>query len=203
MGTIFSIAAFIIAIGAHEFSHAAAAYRLGDMTARDSGRLTLNPAAHVDLFGTLILPALLILTRFPVVFGWAKPVPVNPANFDSPRRGMMITSIAGPLANFVMAIIFAGLLRLTTAGNLLPQSAGVFFLYCILINVVIGLFNLIPVPPLDGSNILAGLLPLKAAVSYMKISRYGFLILIALLYLGVFERLILPLAASIINFLVG
>ncbi|MFA6635780.1 MAG: site-2 protease family protein [Candidatus Omnitrophota bacterium] len=203
METVFSIVAFIIAIGAHEFFHAAAAYRLGDMTARDSGRLTLNPAAHVDLFGTLILPALLILTRFPVVFGWAKPVPVNPANFDSPRHGMMITSIAGPMANFILAVVFAGLLRLTAAGNLLPQSAGVFFLYCILINVVIGLFNLIPVPPLDGSNILAGLLPLKAAVSYMKVSRYGFLILIALLYLGVFERLILPLAASIIKFLIG
>jgi Zn-dependent protease len=199
MSTIFSIIAFIIAIAAHEMAHALAANKLGDNTAKLAGRMTLNPAAHIDPFGTVVLPLLLVITRFPVVFGWAKPVPVNPANFDSPRKGMMITSAAGPAANFVTAGVFAVFLRLTVLGILFPPGWGMFFVYGVLINMVIGLFNLIPVPPLDGSNILAGLLPLEAARRYMKISRYGFVIVIALLSLGLFERVMMPVVSTIIR----
>ena len=203
MSTFYSILAFIIAIATHEAAHAWAAYRLGDNTAKLSGRMTLNPIKHIDPFGTLILPALLILTKFPVVFGWAKPVPVNPANFASPRKGMMITSAAGPLSNLLLAGIFAVFLKAAAKGILFPPEVGMFFVYGVLINVVIGVFNLIPVPPLDGANIMAGLLPLEAARSYMKISRYGFLIMVALLYLGLFEKLIMPIAGALIKFLVG
>ena len=203
MGTFFSIVAFIIAIAAHELAHAWTAYKLGDTTARDQGRMTLNPVAHIDLFGTLILPVLLIITRFPVVFGWAKPVPINPSNFEFPRKGMMITSVAGPLANLLLAGVFSVFLKASSNGILFPPAAGMFFVYCILINVVIGIFNLVPVPPLDGSNILMGLLPLKAAASYIKMSRYGFLIIVVLLYLGLFERIIMPIASLLIRFLIS
>ncbi len=202
MATVFMIIAFIIALAVHEFAHAWSAQLLGDNTARSSGRMTLNPLAHIDPFGTILLPALLILARFPVVFGWAKPVPVNPANFASPRKGMMITSAAGPIANFVAAGIFAVFLNAAVNGVLFFPELGLLFFYGVLINVVIGLFNLIPIPPLDGSNIVAGILPPAAAANYMKLSRYGFLILIALLYLGFFERVLRPLLALIMGFFV-
>jgi Zn-dependent protease len=201
MGTIVSIFAFIAAIAAHEFAHAWSAHSLGDMTARSSGRMTLNPLAHIDLFGTILLPAMLIFARFPVVFGWAKPVPVNPANFASPRKGMMMTSAAGPLANFILAGIFSVLLRSLSGAPSFPPLLSLFFVYSILINVVIGLFNLIPLPPLDGSNILAGLLPERAAASYMKLSKYGLIFLVAFLYLGLFDRLIMPVASMLIHLL--
>jgi Zn-dependent protease len=161
----------------------------------------LNPLAHIDLFGTILLPAMLIFARFPVVFGWAKPVPVNPANFASPRKGMMMTSAAGPLANFILAGIFSVLLRSLSGAPSFPPLLSLFFVYSILINVVIGLFNLIPLPPLDGSNILAGLLPERAAASYMKLSKYGLIFLVAFLYLGLFDRLIMPVASMLIHLL--
>lgn len=201
METLVSVLAFVVAIAAHEFAHAWSAAILGDDTARTSGRLTFNPAAHIDLVGTIILPAFLIITRFPVVFGWAKPVPVNPSNFVSPRKGMMITSAAGPLANFSLALIFSLLFNITSGEVLIFPAIRMFFIYSVLINSVLGIFNLIPVPPLDGSNILAGLLPLKAALSYLRLSRYGFFILLALLYFGIFEKLILPVAFLFIKLL--
>lgn len=201
MGTFVSLIAFVVALAAHEFAHARVAYALGDTTARDSGRLTLNPLAHIDPMGTLILPAILILTRFPVVFGWAKAVPVDPSNFVSPRKGMMITSAAGPAANFALALVFVFLFKFSSEG--IPSFSAIrpFFAYSILINIVLGIFNLIPVPPLDGANILAGILPFKAAVSYMKFSRYGILVLVGLLYLGLFERFIMPVVSFIANML--
>lgn len=203
MQTLFSILAFIVALAAHESAHAWSAHLLGDTTARDTGRMTLNPLAHIDPLGTLILPAVLILTRFPVVFGWAKPVPVDPSKFSSPRKGLMITSAAGPAANFIVAMVCAVFLRLISAGILPLQALGLFFFYCMIINIIIGLFNLIPVPPLDGSNIVAGILAPDVALSYMRLSRYGMIILFVLLYLGLFQRILLPIADLIIRFLMG
>lgn len=200
---VFSVVAFIIAIASHEAAHAWAAYKLGDTTAQSAGRMTFNPIAHIDPVGTIILPALLILTQFPVVFGWAKPVPVNPLNFSSPRKGMMITGSAGPISNFLVAGFFAVIFRMASTWIYLPSWMGMFFVYCVLINLVIGFFNLIPVPPLDGSNILAGILPPRVAAAYMKISRYGFLIVVALLYFGLFERIIIPAAYLFLRLLVG
>ena len=109
--TIISIAVFIIAIVVHELAHGYVAFRLGDNTAKDAGRLSLNPIAHADMFGTVLLPLLLVITRSPVVFGWAKPVPVNPFNFKNPRRDMLLTSLAGPASNFCLALFFAILIR--------------------------------------------------------------------------------------------
>ncbi len=156
---IISIAAFFVVIVVHEVAHGYVAYCLGDPTAKDAGRLTLNPVAHIDPVGTLLLPALLIMSHSPVVFGWAKPVPVNPHNFRDPRRGMLLTSLAGPAANFILAVIFSIIFKL----GLFPQYSVLwaFLLMGILISLVLGIFNLIPIPPLDGSQILFALLPQK------------------------------------------
>lgn len=201
MPTIFiSIIVFVIVIVVHELAHGYVAYLLGDNTAKDAGRLTLNPLAHADPFGTVLLPALLILVRSPVIFGWAKPVPVNPGNFANPRKGMLLSSLAGPGANFGLAIIFAFLFKVL---SLEPYSIlWTFLLYGILISLVLGVFNLVPIPPLDGSNILVCLLPPDLAREYMRLGRYGFLILFALLYLGLFDRVILPLVMMLTHLLV-
>ncbi len=198
---LISILVFMIVIVAHELAHGYVAFRLGDTTARDAGRLTLNPLAHADPVGTILLPAMLIIMRSPVIFGWARPVPVNPRNFSDPRKGMLLTSLAGPAANLALAIAFASAFKL---GLFRPGSIPwVFLLYGVIISLVLGVFNMIPIPPLDGSNILASILPPDLARRYMRLQPYGFLILIALLYLGLFERVILPLVRTLTRVLVG
>ena len=198
---VISITVFIIVIVIHELAHGYAAYRLGDTTAKDAGRLTLNPLAHADPVGTILLPVMLIMMRSPVIFGWAKPVPVNPANFDNPRKGMLLTSLAGPAANFGLAVLFAILFKT----GLFPAYSipWTFLLTGIIISLVLGIFNLMPIPPLDGSQILFSLLPPEAMKYFFKIERYGFLILIALLYLGLFDKVILPLVKVLMSFMVG
>ena len=198
---IISITVFIIVIVTHELAHGWVAYSLGDPTAKDAGRLTLNPLAHLDPVGTVLLPALLVMARSPVIFGWARPVPVNPFNFRDPRKGMLLTSLAGPGANFMLALLFAAVFK---TGMFPAHSLGwTFLLYGILISLVLGLFNLIPIPPLDGGGIVASVLPPELAARYMRIERYGFLILIGLLYLGLFDRIILPLVGIMTRVLVG
>ncbi|MEA3489671.1 MAG: site-2 protease family protein [Candidatus Omnitrophota bacterium] len=196
-----SVIVFIVVIVIHELAHGYAAYILGDPTAKQAGRLTLNPLAHLDPVGTVILPALLIMTRSPVIFGWAKPVPINPYNFADPRKGMLLTSFAGPGSNFVLAAVFAALFK--TGWFPAHSIPWVFLLYGVLISLVLGLFNLIPVPPLDGANMVASVLPAKLARQYMKVERYGFIILIGLLYLGLFDRVILPLVTVLMRLLIG
>ncbi len=201
LNILIPVTVFIIVIVLHELAHGYGAFMMGDTTAKDAGRLTLNPVAHLDPVGTIILPAALILMNSPVIFGWAKPVPVNPYNFQDPRKGMLLTSLAGPAANFGLAFIFATFFKM---GLFPPHSAPwTFLLMGILISLVLGVFNMVPIPPLDGANILASCLPRGAAESYMQIERYGFIILIALLYLGLFERIILPLVSVLMRFLVG
>ncbi|MGE4552390.1 MAG: site-2 protease family protein [Desulfovibrionaceae bacterium] len=185
---------FLTAITFHEAAHGYAAYRLGDPTAKLAGRLTLNPLKHLDLLGTVAL----LVTRF---IGWAKPVPVNARYFRNPRKGMMWVALAGPGANFLLAVAFAGAFRLWLAvlgvsqsqalqawfSTLMQPTAnllGSILAFGALINLGLGFFNLIPIPPLDGSNILAGLLPRRAAMRYMSFGRYGFLLVILIVALG-------------------
>jgi Zn-dependent protease len=186
---------FLMAITVHEFAHGYVAYLLGDPTAKNEGRLTLNPLKHLDPMGTLVL----VLTR---MIGWAKPVPVDPRYFKDPRKGMIYVSLAGASANFVLALVFALLFRgvvMLMGSGLSPSAFQVLMpvaLMCqagVMINLFLGAFNLLPIPPLDGSKVLAGLLPPQLADSYMQIERYGMLLIILLIFLGVFRYVLEPM----------
>ncbi|KTD21373.1 site-2 protease family protein [Legionella londiniensis] len=187
----------LLAITLHEAAHAWAANRLGDTTAKMLGRLSINPLRHVDLVGTVIVPLLIgVLTRFQFVFGWAKPVPINYNQLKNPRRDMILVTAAGPGANFIMALFWAFCLKgaiLLNPQNSMPAQ----FLFLtsqagIIINLVLAILNLIPVPPLDGSRIVAGLLPPRQAMQYLRIEPFGFLILIILLITGVLGWILSP-----------
>ena len=191
-----SFALLLIAMTVHEFAHGLAAYKLGDSTARLSGRLTLNPLAHIDLFWTILLPLVLFLStagRF--VFGAAKPVPVNYSALKNPKRDMIWIGLAGPLANLILAFVIARVLRFIP-----PQGISAYLLFNLLtINVVLAIFNLLPIPPLDGSKILIGLLPAQLAGEYVKFERFGFIILFVFIWLGIFDRLLWPLVGLMIK----
>jgi Zn-dependent protease len=190
---LISFPLFLIAIVIHEYAHGWVASKLGDPTAKQAGRLTLNPLAHIDPMGTILLPVMLALMKSPVVFGWAKPVPVNFSLLRHPKKDMLWVSMAGIGANLLLAVIFAFLLK---AGLFPPNSYGQIVLTLgILINLVLAVFNAIPIPPLDGSKILLALLPRDLAYSYLRIERYGFVILIGLLWLGLLDRVIWPMVS--------
>jgi Zn-dependent protease len=187
------IQAFVIlfAITVHEAAHAWTAMKFGDPTAAALGRASLNPLVHIDPIGTVIFPLLLILFKLPV-FGWAKPVPYNPYNLRQPKKGALWISFAGPISNILTAgaaVLLFRILRLAGAG--VPENSllvkplvglGTVLYVTALINISLAVFNLIPIPPLDGSGILAGILPERAAAKYDKIRPYGFLILVFLMY---------------------
>ncbi len=185
---VLGIPALLFAITIHEFAHGYVAHRLGDPTPGAQGRLTLNPLAHLDPIGGLML----LLFRF----GWAKPVPVNPLYFKDQRKGMILVAIAGPLANVSSAFVFYHLLRWV-----MPVFAGVPFSYGIqmflLVNVQLNLglaaFNLLPFPPLDGSKVVTGLLPPRLAYSYQRFSQYGPFVLMVLLFTGTFRVILNPI----------
>jgi Zn-dependent protease len=192
----------LVAVILHEVAHGWAAEKLGDPTARKMGRITLNPLAHVDPFMTIILPAMLIALHSPFVFGGAKPVPVNPLHFPNPRRGMAYVAIAGPVMNFCLVLLFWLLLRLLVA-VVPPMHVPSFTLilivkwiqHSILINLVLGTFNLIPVPPLDGGRILVGFLPLEIARRWARLEPYGLIIVMVLLVSGAVEKILWPIVS--------
>lgn len=177
---IYVVIAFFLAITVHEFMHAWTANYLGDPTPGRAGRVTLNPVAHIDPVGTILLPAILILAGSRVVFGYAKPVPINPNNFQNPRLGSALTAIAGPMANFLLAAFFAIILKFTGFDFALRE----LFFDIVLINLGLMIFNLIPIPPLDGSKFFAYFFP---ALDNPKLEIYGPIILIVLLYLRAFS----------------
>ena len=195
----------LAAIIPHEVAHGLAAERLGDPTARRLGRITLNPLKHIDRFMTIILPGMLILLNSPVIFGGAKPVPVDPRHFKNPRRGMAYVAIAGPLVNFFLAGILYVISPFVTVlfrELSLPESVEILILiwigYGMLINLTLGLFNLIPVPPLDGGRIAVGFLPIPLARLLARLEPYGLLIVFLFLYWGI-PQIILDPAISLVE----
>lgn len=181
----------LVALSVHEAAHAWSADRLGDPTARLLGRLTLNPIKHIDPIGTVLMPALMIATGLPIL-GWAKPVPVNISRLGQPRRDFMIVAAAGPLSNIAQAVVAGLLLRALLFSGADPGLTGTILIRFMQINLILAFFNLIPIPPLDGGNVLAGLLPEPIAVVFDRIRPFGFLLLYGLILTDVLFMLILP-----------
>ena len=174
-----SIIILLFSVILHEVMHGYVALQFGDRTAQRAGRLTLNPIPHIDLIGTILLPGLLILSGSPLLFGWAKPVPVNPLNFSNLRKGELLVAAAGILANFALAIFAAVIYHiLNILPFVFPPVLEATLRFTVTINLILGIFNLLPIPPLDGSKVLLSQLPYSLARQYQKLEQYGFLILL-------------------------
>lgn len=201
----------LLAITFHEAAHAFVAYKYGDNTAQSQGRLSLNPFRHVELFGTLIVPILLlIVSRFQFTLGWAKPVPINPNNFKNPMGHMAIVALAGPMINVFMALLWGIVIKiLLIAGGEATSMTYLIVMMCkigIMINLLLAFLNLLPIPPLDGSRIFAYLLPPKAVRKYYTIEPYGIFILLILVFTGIISAIIFPMivkATDILYALLG
>ena len=185
----------LFAITIHEVAHGWMASKLGDNTAKMLGRLTLNPFKHIDPIGTVVVPLAMVLLQTGFVFGWAKPVPVNMRNLNSPRKDMAIVAAAGPISNLIMAIFWVFIFKLGSAVITDPNIAkGVIAMgqAGIIINLILFIFNLLPIPPLDGSKVLSGIVPSSVSAIMDKIEPYGLFIVIGLLYFGVLNTIISP-----------
>ena len=184
----------IFAITVHEVAHGWVAKKYGDNTAAMQGRLTINPIKHIDWLGTIIIPGLLLLTGTGFIFGWAKPVPVDARNFKKPRHDMAIVALAGPVSNVLMAIAWALLARIGVTVGASAENISLPLIYTgiagISINLVLALINLLPIPPLDGSRVLSGILPSRLAWQYNQLERYGFVILLILLYTKILDTIL-------------
>ncbi|MBI3601623.1 MAG: site-2 protease family protein [Candidatus Omnitrophica bacterium] len=183
------------AIILHEYAHGWVAYRCGDTTAKDMGRLTLNPIKHIDPIGSILVPGVLFLLHSPIFFGWAKPVPVNFRRLKNLRLGMILVATAGPLTNVILAYGYIWLYKLQIFS---PLSH--VWQWAILFNIVICVFNLMPIPPLDGSRIVMGLLPRQLAYYYSKLEPFGLIIVVVLLQMGMLKFLY-PLMSILANWL--
>ncbi|HUV77514.1 MAG TPA: site-2 protease family protein [Desulfobacterales bacterium] len=206
------IVPLLFSVTIHEVAHGYVALRMGDNTARLAGRLTLNPIKHLDFFGSLILPLILKLTGSPVIFGYAKPVPVNFSNFRDIRKGTIYVASAGVLANFILAILSGALFQTLVHFQWVwypsifkPLIMDLYHMlfYSVVINLVLGIFNLIPIPPLDGSKILAMCLPPALRVQFVRIERFGMIIIIFLLLTNLLDRLISFFLTPMFNILLG
>lgn len=198
---IFAIAVLIMSVVIHEVSHGYAANLLGDPTAKYAGRLTLNPIKHLDPMGSVVFPLLLALFHSPVVFGWAKPVPFNPYNLKNQKWGPGLVAISGPLSNFLVAIIFGLLIKFSPFLSFLPSSFFEIASLIVLINLVLGIFNLVPIPPLDGSKVLFAFLPFRWHNIEIFLEKYGiFLLLIFIFFLFQF---LLPVVAFLFKIITG
>lgn len=199
--TIFQLIVLYSSMVIHEVSHGMMAYKLGDPTAKLAGRLTLNPLKHIDSFGTVILPLFLILFKSPFVICYAKPVPFNPANFRDVKKGIILTGLAGPLSNIVLAVVFSLLIRLLDFFGLLSSSFLLFLFIIVFLNLLFAFFNLAPFPPFDGHHIVLSLLPDKfRGIKIFLVRNYLFLMLI---WLVVFPYLLAPLVYRLSLILIG
>jgi Zn-dependent protease len=188
---------FLLALVVHEFAHAWMATRFGDKTSEWSGRLTLNPIAHMDPFGTVVFPLMSILLGSPIFFGWAKPVPINPNQFSNYRKGLFWVSFAGPLSNILLGFLTA--FAYVAFFAYMPKDSGYYeagtmmLQSLIVLNFSLAIFNLIPIPPLDGSNIVLSFLDYNASRKFMAIQQYSFMILLFLMFSGAFNLLRFPI----------
>lgn len=198
MDFILQLLIFFFAVVIHEYAHGLTASLRGDRTAQYAGRLTLNPLAHIDPLGTILLPLLLLASRSPVIFGWAKPVPINYWGLKNPKRDIILVGLAGPLANICLAAALSLILKFSAA---LPFFAVSLMYQAVVVNLVLAVFNLIPIPPLDGSRVAIGLLPSPASRRYASIEPYGFIILFILLYLRLFDYVLWPIVNILLRML--
>lgn len=189
----------LFSIIVHEIAHGYVALLNGDPTARIMGRITLNPVPHIDPVGTIILPLMLLITHAGILFGWARPVPVNPLNYRNYRWGEFAVSAAGPVSNLALAVAFSVLLRLGLENPGLMELA----YFGVTINIFLALFNLIPIPPLDGSHILAILLPPELARLYSHLQPVGFILILILFYTGIMGVILTPLYRALALILLG
>lgn len=196
-------AILILSLSVHEAAHAWTADRLGDPTARLLGRLTINPLAHIDWIGTVLFPLIAMISNLPLL-GWAKPVPVNINQLRSPRRDFAIVAVAGPVSNLLMALVAAIVLQAWTSSTGTVWSASLptlFVAQFVRLNVLLAVFNMLPVPPLDGGNVLAGFVPESVARLIDQMRPYGFLILYALLFTGTLWTLVGPVESVVLGWL--
>jgi len=194
---VFSIIALVYSAIIHEYMHGWMAERLGDDTAKDAGRLTLNPIPHIDIYGSIILPALLILSNVGFVFGWAKPVPFNPNNLRDKKYGEAKVALAGPMGNLITAISFGLFLRALSFWQpaFINESMILFIMIIIKINIVLMIFNLMPIPPLDGSKVIMPFLSYRAKIKMHEMEKYGMIFILIFVMVG------FPIVIPIIDFL--